>query len=39
MTRIRDIASILTASSSMATDTEVQASIEDLKISEIMEAN
>ena len=39
MSRVRDLASILTASSSIATDTEVQASIEDLKISEIMEAN
>jgi hypothetical protein len=39
MSRVRDLASILTSSSSMATDTEVSSSIEDLKISEIMEAN
>ena len=39
MSRVRDIANILSGSTSMATDAEVLANIEDLKISEIMEAN
>lgn len=40
MSRVRDIANILSGgSSAIATDAEIQTSIQDLKISEIMEAN
>ena len=38
MSRIRDLASILTASSSMTTDTELSSESQDLKILKIMEA-